>query len=78
MASKSRNKYDIYNWILKVFSSCSTKEQLDSASKLKDLFLNKCNEKDLILIKNLCRKETQVYNNYSIKINLLPYEITNL
>ncbi len=34
MAAQSDNKYDVYNWIMRVYDSCKTVDQIHSAAQL--------------------------------------------
>jgi hypothetical protein len=38
MAAASDNKYDVFNWILKVIDSCNTVQQIHNVDKLIQLF----------------------------------------
>lgn len=48
MASKSKNKYDVYNWIKdEVIPSCTNIRQLTTCEKLIDNFGNIYNDREL-------------------------------
>ena len=34
MAAISDNKYDVYNWIIKVINSCKSHQQIDTVNRL--------------------------------------------
>lgn len=38
MAAISKNKYDVFNWVIKVYKSCTTYKQLGGAMKLRKRF----------------------------------------
>jgi hypothetical protein len=38
MAAQSDNKYDVYNWIMRVYDSCKTVDQIHSAGRLVNNF----------------------------------------
>lgn len=48
MAAQSDNKYDVYSWILRVYDSCETVDQIHSAGRLATNFfkINKDYELD--------------------------------
>lgn len=60
MAAQSDNKYDVYSWILRVYDSCKTLDQIHSAGRLLTNF-RKIN-KDYELVSNL-----QDYHMESLK-----------
>jgi hypothetical protein len=47
MAAVSNNKYDVYEWIIKVYSSCETFQQASAANKLRQNFEKVYNDKQL-------------------------------
>jgi uncharacterized protein (DUF608 family) len=40
MAIISNNKYDVYNWIIKVIDSCKSHQQIDTVNRLITNFRN--------------------------------------
>lgn len=44
-----KNKYDVYNWIIKVIDSCENGIQLLSSCKLAENFFKQCNDYDLYI-----------------------------
>ena len=47
MAAASNNKYDVYEWIKKIYDSCQTTEQLATANNLRRKFEKLYNDSDL-------------------------------
>lgn len=47
MAAQSDNKYDVYEWIKKVYDSCETLSQVMTANKLANNFRKVYNDSDL-------------------------------
>lgn len=41
------NKYDVYNWIIKVIDSCKSHQQIDTVNRLITNFRNMYNDYDL-------------------------------
>ena len=51
MAAVSNSKYDVYQWIIKIYDSCQTLKQVQSADKFLVNFYKRY--KDVELYKNL-------------------------
>lgn len=66
MAAISDNKYDVYNWIIKVIDSCETLDQINSAERLIGRF--KIQSKDMGL------NYWELHNKACIKFNLIKDE----
>lgn len=47
MASLTDNKYDVYNWIIKVIDSCKSHQQIDTVNRLITNFRNVYDDYDL-------------------------------
>jgi len=47
MAAETDNKYDVYNWIIKVIDSTTTYRQYNNADKLIELFDKKYDDFEL-------------------------------
>jgi hypothetical protein len=47
MASLTDNKYDVYNWIIKVINSCKSHQQIDTVNRLITNFRSMYDDYDL-------------------------------
>ena len=47
MAAETNNKYDVYNWIIKVIDSCKSHQQIDTVNRLITNFRNIYNDYEL-------------------------------
>jgi hypothetical protein len=47
MASLTDNKYDVYNWIIKVIYSCKSHQQIDTVDRLITNFRNRYDDYEL-------------------------------
>ena len=47
MAAITDNKYDVYNWIIKVIDSCKSHQQIDTVNRLITNFRNVYDDYDL-------------------------------
>ena len=47
MAALTDNKFDVYNWIIKVIDSCKSHQQIDTVNRLITNFRNMYNDYDL-------------------------------
>ena len=47
MAAITDNKYDVYNWIIKVIDSCKSHQQIDTVDRLITNFRNIYDDYDL-------------------------------
>jgi uncharacterized protein (DUF608 family) len=47
MAALTDNKYDVYNWIIKVIDSCKSHQQIDTVNRLITNFRNVYDDYDL-------------------------------
>ena len=47
MAALTDNKFDVYNWIIKVIDSCKSHQQIDTVNRLITNFRDMYNDYDL-------------------------------
>lgn len=47
MGALTDNKFDVYNWIIKVIDSCKSHQQIDTVNRLITNFRNMYNDYDL-------------------------------
>ncbi len=64
MTAKSKHKYDVYKWIVKVIESCTTQEQLVTATSLVNNFehLYKSSSITMVLRNHLNRSFDKITN----------------
>lgn len=64
MAAISDNKYDVYNWIIKVINSCKSHQQIDTVNRL------------IINFRNI-HEDWELTKKLKISANCIEFKIKN-